>query len=642
LRELKIGETIDGRFQIISVIGSGAMGFVYEVEQVFLKQRFALKTMSPIAVSEKNIRRFQQEARAASRLEHPNLVRSTDFGLIDGAQPFLVMDLVRGQTLADYLQKQGRIQWEQALKIFIPICFAIDYAHGKGIIHRDIKPGNIVLLETRNSQEAFIPKIVDFGIAKIAEQTEAQSLTKTGEVFGTPLYMSPEQCAGTAVDNRSDIYSLGCVIFESLSGTPPFIGSTSFETMMKHLHEQPPSLQEASMGLAFPDAIEKIVARMLAQDANQRYSFCGDVAGALMAVQQGDLTASGNGQHASKSSALSVSPEARSVLNLSSKASRKIEILLACLVCGAIAGGAGYWLGTSATVERSNTPPLKSTPSSTSSTITPLLKSNKMFSTVAGGKRYFEFGDYVGKISSHREGKTLGSKNATGKFDCDAKEEVWFETDWSQVEKDPTLLSRFRVDDLVSLTIKDSFDLSDLNNQSDFDDSALAFAHGLTRLKRLCLEGPITSRGLSNIQLQNMHLQFASFKGVHVSSNELCKLLNFDSLNILMVDESAKDKDSWTFSKGGLILDRLKGSKKIQGIWLCRCGITDFDLLNCIDMTQLDRLDLQYNPGITDKALDVISKLRLQQICVTGTSISPAGIERLRAMNIKLNEPSHT
>jgi len=293
-RQLSIGEMIAGRYKIISLIGQGAMGSVYAVEQVFLQKRFALKTLNPIAATDVVLRRFHNEAQTTSRLDHPNLVQSIDFGLIDNNQPFLVMDYVEGQTLSHFLRERGKLSVEMALQIFIPICFAIGYAHQEGVVHRDIKPGNILLAESDSIATDFIPKIVDFGISKLAGADEKQALTRTGEVFGTPLYMSPEQCAGSKIDKRSDIYSLGCVMFEALTGSAPFVGPTALETMMKHTHAQLPTMKEASLGTEFPGALENIIAKMLARDPKDRYQSCLEVAEDLMHFQSNPLMVSAN------------------------------------------------------------------------------------------------------------------------------------------------------------------------------------------------------------------------------------------------------------------------------------------------------------------------------------------------------------
>jgi serine/threonine protein kinase len=283
--QLVPGQIVSERYKIISVIGQGAMGCVYKVEQILLKKQLALKTLHSVVPSDSTRVRFQKEAQATSRLEHPNLARAIDFGLLEDGHPFFVMEFVEGPTLCDQLKSVGRLPIDVALEIFIPICFAMDYAHQAGIIHRDIKPGNIILIPSHDPKSPFIPKIVDFGIAKI--ESDGQALTKTGEIFGTPLYMSPEQCDGVGISHQSDIYSLGCVLYESLTGAPPFQGQSALSTMMQHRSATPPSLKEASLGLEFPETLEKIVAKMLAKDPNDRYQSCLQVAEDLIALKQG-------------------------------------------------------------------------------------------------------------------------------------------------------------------------------------------------------------------------------------------------------------------------------------------------------------------------------------------------------------------
>lgn len=289
--QFRRGDLIDSRYQVLSVIGQGGFGCVYKVNQVMLRKVCALKTLNPTSMSETTILRLRKEAQAASRLEHPNLVRALDFDMINGIQPYLVMELVEGPTLAEYLKEQGRLPLETALEIFIPLARAIAYAHQQGVIHRDLKPSNVILACDQSTRALFIPKIVDFGIAKIrfADESRAMSLTATGEVFGTPLYMSPEQCAGTGVDARTDIYSLGCMLFEALTGTPPFTGRNALEVMMQHGSAPLPSLKEASLGETFPSELERIVAHMLAKSPQERYSHSQKIVDDLFCLQEGDF-----------------------------------------------------------------------------------------------------------------------------------------------------------------------------------------------------------------------------------------------------------------------------------------------------------------------------------------------------------------
>jgi serine/threonine protein kinase len=286
---LSPGELVEGHYKILSVIASGGFGCVYKVRNVFTKQIFALKTLHAKAMSETAMLRFRKEAQTASKLDHPNLVRAYDFGLIGEVQPFLVMDFVEGPNLADYLKLHTRIPLAIALDIFIPICYAMSYAHDQGVIHRDIKPGNIILTPDPKEPDRFMAKVVDFGIAKFqfGDESEALTLTRTGEIFGTPLYMSPEQCAGSGTDERSDIYAFGCVMFEALTGAPPFRGNTALETMIQHANVVPLSLKAASLGVDFPDAMERIMARALAKENRNRFQSFAELGNQLLRLQSG-------------------------------------------------------------------------------------------------------------------------------------------------------------------------------------------------------------------------------------------------------------------------------------------------------------------------------------------------------------------
>ncbi|HEY9758663.1 MAG TPA: protein kinase [Oculatellaceae cyanobacterium] len=292
--EYQRDEVIDDRYRVLSKLGRGGMGLVYKVEQIFIKKQFALKTIDSRLLSEKVVRRFQQEAKASFALKHPNIVAVNDFGVLDGQSPFLVMELINGETLADRLETGGALTIDIALPIFIQICFALAYAHELGIVHRDIKPSNIMLVSGVKPGTDGSIKILDFGLAKFTlhEEGEIQALTRTGEIFGSPMYMSPEQCSGLRADHRTDIYSLGCVIFEALTGKPPFVGDSALSTMILHQSERPRTLKEATGGGKFPQALEDIVACMLSKSPDKRYSNLGQLVQDLSAIKSGAMPTS--------------------------------------------------------------------------------------------------------------------------------------------------------------------------------------------------------------------------------------------------------------------------------------------------------------------------------------------------------------
>lgn len=280
-------DLVGENYEIISLLGVGGMGYVYRVRHRILQKLFAMKTLSSQQVTEIAWRRLQVEAQAIARMNHPNIVGIHNLGLHEERLPYYVMDLLDGEALADRLKREHTLSLAQALPLFIEVCSGLAYAHKKGIIHRDIKPGNIILLKQPDSAGATV-KIVDFGIAKLSGVSDPniQHLTSLGEVFGSPYYMSPEQCIGGRIDARSDIYSLGCTLFEALVGHPPFKGANPVRTMIMHQSQEPPTLSNAS-GKNFPDAIEQVVATLLAKAPMDRYQSLEKVAHDLRAIQAG-------------------------------------------------------------------------------------------------------------------------------------------------------------------------------------------------------------------------------------------------------------------------------------------------------------------------------------------------------------------
>ncbi|MBS1992095.1 MAG: protein kinase [Cyanobacteria bacterium SZAS LIN-3] len=269
--EFNVGDVVGGAYEVLALIGSGGMGHVYRVRHVMMQQEYALKALSAEQVNEQAWRRFQNEAQAIARMSHPNIVGIYNLGLHDGRLPYYVMDLVNGRTLMEVLHESGPLPLNETLAIFCEVAAGMGYAHRKGIVHRDIKPPNILLLNASATGTGRV-KIVDFGIAKLSgiKDKANQGLTSVGEICGSPFYMSPEQCDGGRVDTRSDIYSFGCTLFEAITGEPPFKGRNAVETMLMHQTAKPPSLFRAT-GKKYPAALEQALATMLAKAPMDRY-----------------------------------------------------------------------------------------------------------------------------------------------------------------------------------------------------------------------------------------------------------------------------------------------------------------------------------------------------------------------------------
>lgn len=281
-----LNELIGGTYRVLEFIGEGGMGLVYRVEHVHMNKILALKVLKTEHLSENLWKRFRLEAQAISRLDHANIIRIYDMNQTPDGRPFYTMELLSGQSLADYLQEHQRLPVSQALPIFRQVCSALAYAHERGIIHRDIKPGNIMLLDEGGSSLGPRVKIVDFGIVKLMDSGEqnGQGLTRQGEIFGSPLYMSPEQCAGSKLDARADMYSVGVTLFQALAGKPPLVGRTAAETTIMHHTTVPPSMAEVA-GIDFSSELEALVAKMLAKDPVDRYSSLSDVASILLTLE---------------------------------------------------------------------------------------------------------------------------------------------------------------------------------------------------------------------------------------------------------------------------------------------------------------------------------------------------------------------
>lgn len=276
-----LGEVVEGRYKIQSVIGQGSAGTVYKAVQELIGREVAIKVLHDYLVSDEEfIKRFRQEAKASSRLSHPNIITIYDFGVIpQGNRPYIAMDLLVGTPLSDLLAQEERLPYKEAIPIFTQVASALGEAHREGVVHRDVKPENIVLVE-RSGQKLF-PMMVDFGIARIVEESDAAKITRTGTVCGSPTYMSPEQCTSSKVDNRSDIYSLAVVIYETLTGEVPFHSEELVRVMAMHLSDPPTPLNQVKPGLRFPDALEEVVYKALAKSPDQRYQTMDEFAEAL-------------------------------------------------------------------------------------------------------------------------------------------------------------------------------------------------------------------------------------------------------------------------------------------------------------------------------------------------------------------------
>ncbi|MCA9802874.1 MAG: protein kinase [Cyanobacteria bacterium HKST-UBA02] len=270
------------RYVIEQKLGEGGMGIVFKARDTMLDKTVAVKVMIHGADAASQAR-FQREAQMASRLNHPNIIQVLDFGITEEDCPFMVMEYVGGKTLAELIEERGRLSLSESMAVFLQIVQALSHAHGQGVLHRDLKPQNVLLTDGEDEDPRV--KLVDFGLAKPVTDEGLSTLTREGAVVGSPLYMSPEQAKSDDLDERSDLYSFGCLMYEALTGAVPIKGATALETVSLKAVRKAPTLVDA--GFDYGETLEKIVATCLAIDPEDRFASSDKLAEALSACQSG-------------------------------------------------------------------------------------------------------------------------------------------------------------------------------------------------------------------------------------------------------------------------------------------------------------------------------------------------------------------
>ncbi|GMV19780.1 MAG: hypothetical protein AMXMBFR56_80040 [Polyangiaceae bacterium] len=272
---LPVGSQV-GEYVVKRVLGSGGFGTVYEAVQPAISKRAAIKVLATkYSFDAKAVSRFVAEARITNQIGHPNIVGVFSFGRLDDGRHYHVMDFVSGETLEGLIERRGALPLAEALPILRGIASALDAAHRQQIVHRDLKPANVVLADHGDS---IAPKVIDFGVAKLLGEEPKVAKTRSGALIGTPLYMSPEQCRGRNVDQRSDVYSFGVLMYEILTGRPPFEGKDAVDLLLSHTSEAPlPPSRVKGLPAPLGPAVDEIVLSLLAKDPAKRPAKLGEV-----------------------------------------------------------------------------------------------------------------------------------------------------------------------------------------------------------------------------------------------------------------------------------------------------------------------------------------------------------------------------
>lgn len=619
LETLKPGTVLIEKFRIIDLLGRGGMGSVYRVEHLLMNQQFALKCLNKFQTEDAGWRRFKNEAKAAHMLDHANLIKVYEFGLLPGGQPFFLMELVEGVTLADEIERLGHLPIERVIKIFIQVAFAIGYAHDNRVVHRDLKPSNIMLMSCKSEAEAEIVKVVDFGIAKLTgvDEFNQQTLTKTGEIFGSPLYMSPEQCMGIVVDHRSDLYSLGCVLYEALTSAPPFMGESALSTMMKHQSEVQASLKEASLGMNFPAGLERIVHKLLEKDPQNRYQSASQLASDLIHVER---SLSDAATHELEPSKTVVEPRyaGKTLTRDDEEFERKEKALLIAGVAavsftvGVLSHHVvGHFSERQVSAHSSKLmPAAKASDSSQSGKDSHLTDNSskaasrepEFWSHIEEDKRIFEFpqNSSMGKIVV-ANGETYEAK---GKVSVPKEMPLGIVANENLIKR-PDFLDRFRPGEIS---------VFDFNKSKGSGPSIFEKVGKLSGLRGLNLYDTEffdrDARLLSNFKkLLYLNLGFTG-----VTCEEALKYAPIKSLNSL---------DLTCVRNGKYAIKMLPEMTQLRQILLVDNHVTDDDLIELAKTDRLRILDLAWN-RLTDKGIEHLTKLKnLEYLDLSETKVTP-------------------
>ncbi len=564
---------LQGRYEFLTVIGAGGAGVIYKAKQKPLGRPVAIKMIHSHLVNVTALKRFLQEAKTISTMHHPNIISVHDFGVSEENQPYMVMDFVEGTTLSDFIKQDGALEPELAVKLAMQICDGLAHAHSHNVLHRDLKPNNVMLVPLAAGELHL--RVLDFGLAKLfAEDEQADHLTKTGETVGTPAYMSPEQVMGKKLSPRSDIYSLGCLLYHCLTGFVPFGGATKMETMLKQLNDQAPPFSEYDVDVS--ERLEALVMQLLSKDPTGRPESMTQVKEKLKAL----MTDNSSGQLSSMGK-----KEKKKSFNLSFDP-KKVAIIAVPLLL-VLGGGGFFWYQSQkrpepAPVAKVEAPPVKKEEPAATKTETKVEEETKET-----------------EIKTETPVATETSQKS------DEPKVAWSSVDKQFIESikqnpQATTLSSdgLPIRNEVLYFVKQMKNLQNLNlsKSKEIGDPGLKYIEGLPLLNNLDLsKTDVTDKGVASI-----------------ASLSALKKLNLSGTKVT--------------EKG---LEPLASCRYLDYLNLNLTGLGNVDLKELSGVNNLSKLNLS-NTKIGDKAMPVLASMKiLQTVDLSNTDLTNTGLKKL-------------
>jgi serine/threonine protein kinase len=647
-----LGTTIVDRYEIISVLGTGAWGVIYKARHTALNRPVAIKVLHAHLCNAHKLKRFEQEARAASLLRHQNVCTVHDLGVLPSGQPYLVMDYLEGKTLKDLLVSDDKLPYDRALPIFMQVCSALAAAHEKGVIHRDIKPSNILTHDASGKQHVVV---LDFGLAKLLSPDEgATQLTETGQTMGTPAYMSPEQCQGLSVDGRTDIYALGCVMYETITGSVPFTGSTAYQCMMQHSSQLPELPSSKELAAPLPDMLEQIILKALEKDPIKRFQTAQELSDALSKV----ATTSNDSPMSA-----AISGANKKIRALKRRVSQVKFAHIALGVLTAALGAALFfnWQNHSVSPSESSSVPPNPRASSADATVERLLswqhgqqlRQMKLSNSDLTDTGFRLLGrlpnlELIDAVRTKITDKSMSAlSKLTGLKHLDLSYNNISDKACDYIKDDRSLEELCL--EAVSLTDASAAPLSnlaqlrvlDLNGTALSDQGAKQFASlkdlsilelGNTKLNGECLDALSTLPKLRVLDLQNthigdqaierlpLHLLQLDLNGCELTTAGLKKLSRLQSLEQLNISSTPASASS---------VEDLAALHRLKFLSLSGRQVTDDSIARIDKLENLETLDL-HDSRVSDRSLPAVCKLsRLCELNLKGTAITDRGIAEL-------------